>query len=145
MTPPKWNPFLDLLFLQGRMSRAFDASLMKFRDGGADAWFPPVDIYETHGSIVLKAEVPGIEISGIHIDVDGNVLTLKGERRPSRNLSEENFHRMERFYGPFVRVFNLPNIVDKSGIKASLKDGVLKIIVPKLAENAPEIVKVRVQ
>ncbi|MEK6790970.1 MAG: Hsp20/alpha crystallin family protein [Deltaproteobacteria bacterium] len=145
MSPTKWNPFLDLLFLQGRMSRAFDASLLKFRDAGANAWFPPVDIYETQDSIVLKAEVPGIEISGINIDVDGNVLTLKGERKPSRNLSEENFHRMERFYGPFVRVFNLPNIVDKSGIKASLKDGVLKITVPKLVKHAHETVKVRVQ
>ena len=75
-----------------------DASLLKFRDAGANAWFPPVDIYETQDSIVLKAEVPGIEISGINIDVDSNVLTLKGERKPSRNLSEENFHRVERFY-----------------------------------------------
>ncbi|MBI5235321.1 MAG: Hsp20/alpha crystallin family protein [Deltaproteobacteria bacterium] len=143
MSPTKWNPFLDLLFLQGRMGRAFDASFLKFKDAGA--YFPPVDIYETQESIVLKAEVPGIEINGIDIGVDGNVLTLKGERRPSRNLSEENFHRMERFYGPFVRVFNLPNIVDKSGIKASLKDGVLKIVVPKLSASAPETVKVRVQ
>lgn len=148
MALTKDDPFKDLLFLQERMSRIFDEALLKYKGCSgmpAVAWFPPVDIYETEEKLVLKAELPGVNSDDVDIEVEGNALVLKGERRLEKNLSEENYHRMERFYGTFQRIFNLPYTVDKGGIKASFKDGVLKITVPKNRETRPEGIKVPVQ
>ncbi|MBI5971111.1 MAG: Hsp20/alpha crystallin family protein [Deltaproteobacteria bacterium] len=143
--PPKWNPFMDLLFLQGRAGRLFDDLMQRSCAGvSAGAWFPPVDIYETDGYIVLKAELPGVDNRHVSIEVDGNVLTLKGERRFEKTLSEENYHRMERFYGIFQRSFSLSNAVDKIGMKTQFKDGVLKITVPKAHEARHGAIKVKV-
>ncbi len=144
----KWDPFKDLVFLQERMSRIFDEAFSHSRGGAGllgGAWFPSVDIYETDDEIILKAELPGIDIKSVSVEVEGNCITLKGERRFEKNLSEENYHRMERFYGAFHRVFTLPYAVDSGGIKASLKDGVLKITVPKHRAEATSSVKVKVQ
>lgn len=130
------------------MSRLFDEALIKFRDTNAAVagppWFPPVDIYETEDRIVLKAELPGIDARHVSIELEGNALTLRGERKHAKNLGEENYHRMERFYGQFHRVFNLPAAVSKEDIKAHFRDGVLKISVPKAAEGAPGSIKVPV-
>jgi len=143
-TPPKWNPFMDILFLQGKAGRLFDDLMQRSCAGVPQAWFPPVDIYETDGHIVLKAELPGVDNRHIGIEMDGNVLTLKGERRFEKSLSEENYHRMERFYGSFQRSFSLPAVVDKTGIMAQFKDGVLKITVPKVCETRRGAIKVKV-
>lgn len=145
MALTKWDPFKDLLFLQDRMSRIFDETLLKYKgSAGSGAWFPPVDIYETEDNIVLKAELPGIEMKNVDIEVMESTIILKGERKLEKNLNEENYHRMERFYGTFQRVFNLPYMIDRNDIKASFKDGVLKITVPKYKETKAEVVKVPV-
>jgi HSP20 family protein len=141
----KWDPFKDLLFLQDRMSRIFDEALMKYKGaGGGGAWFPPVDIYETEELIILKAELPGIDMNSVDIEVKDSTITLRGERKLEKNLKEENYHRMERFYGTFQRAFNLPYMIDRNDIKASLKDGVLKITVPKYKEAKIKAIKVQV-
>ena len=143
----KWDPFKDLIFLQERMSRIFDEALMEYKGSSglaSGAWMPPVDIYETADSIILKAELPGIEIKDVSIEVEQSVITLKGERRFNKNLSEENYHRMERFYGTFQREFSLPHVVDKEAIKANFLDGVLEITVPKAVEKPTKSVKIRV-
>lgn len=147
MAPTKWNPFMDLLFFQGRMNRLFDEALGKFGGGGpvnGSAWYPAVDIYETGENIIVKAEIPGIDASSVTIEVHGNNLTLKGERRHAKNLKEENYLRMERFYGQFHREITLQAAVDKNGITAQFKDGVLKILIPKVMEGAPGSIKVPV-
>jgi len=141
----KRDPFKDLLFLQERMSRIFDETLLKYRAAEGSHWYPPVDIYETQESVILKAELPGVSLEGVSVEVSENTLTLRGERKREKSLGEENYHRMERFYGSFHRSFSLPYAVDRNGIKASFKDGVLKITVPKAAEAASGGIKVRVQ
>ncbi len=135
---------MDLLFLQGKAGRLFDDLMQRSCAGVPQAWFPPVDIYETDDYIVLKAELPGVDNRHVSIEVDGNVLTLKGERKFEKSLSEENYHRMERFYGGFQRSFSLPDVVDKTGIKALFKDGVLKITVPKARGERHGAIKVKV-
>ena len=149
MALKKWDPFRDILFLQERMSRIFDDALLKYYKGlgGASscAWSPPVDIYETEKAIILKAEIPGVEIDDVTIEVDANTLVLSGERRPGKRVAQENYHRMERYYGSFSRTFCLPNIVDKHGVKASLRDGLLEITVPKLVEPRRKSIKVTVE
>lgn len=142
------DPFKDLLFLQERMSRIFDEALLKYKGCsgmGGGMWYPPVDIYETAESVVLKAELPGVDRNNVSIEVNENTLTLKGERRLEKNLSEENYHRMERLYGTFQRVFSLPYSVDKNNITANFRDGVLKIAVPKSVDSNSDSIKVKVQ
>ena len=148
MAPTKWNPFIDILFLQERMSRLFDEALGKHKGCSAVAgssWYPSVDIYETDEHIILKAEIPGIDINNVSIEANENTITLKGERRFEKNLCEENYHRMERFYGAFQRAFNLPNHVDKDKVKASFKDGVLEITVPKAPYIKDKGIKIEVE
>lgn len=143
----KWDPFKDLLFLQERMSRIFDEALMQYKGSSGlsgGAWFPPVDIYESGDRIVLKAELPGVEIKDVSVEVDENVITLKGDRKLNKGMNMENYHRMERFYGTFQRVFSLPNVVDKNEITANFKDGVLEITVPKVVEESQKSIKINV-
>jgi HSP20 family protein len=140
----KWIPFKDLLFLQERMGHIFDEAISRY-GGLGESWSPPADIYEAENAIVLKVELPGVAIKDVNIELKENVLTLSGERRLTKNLKEEHFHRMEFFYGNFQRVFNLPKIVEKKGIKASLSDGVLEIKVPKTRKFKSKHIKIEVK
>jgi len=129
------------------MSRIFDEALLKYRAGGGisgGTWYPPVDIYETEDNIILKAELPGVNPESVSIEVNENMLSLKGERKLEKGLSDENYHRMERFYGSFHRAFSLPYPVDSEGIKASFNDGVLKISIPKRRVPGSGSIKVKV-
>jgi HSP20 family protein len=144
----KWDPFKDLLFLQERMSRIFDEALMQYKGSSglsSGAWFPPVDIYESGDKLVLKAELPGVDLDDVAVEVQENVITLKGERKLNKGTGRENYHRMERFYGSFQRVFSLPNVVDKNEISANFEDGVLEIKVPKVIEETQKSVKINVE
>ena len=129
------------------MSRIFDEAFSHQRGGGISggAWFPSVDIYETDENIVLKAELPGIDVKSVSVEVEGNRITLKGERRFEKNLCEENYHRMERFYGAFRRNFNLPNNVDSKGVRANFKDGVLEITAPKTGGAKAGGIRIKVE
>lgn len=142
----KRDPIKDLVFLQDRMSRIFDEALSRYKSGySSGAWFPLVDIYETEENIVLKAELPGMTSGDVSVEVDENAIVLKGERKFDKNLTEENYHRMERFYGTFERVFSLPNIVDKKSVRASFKDGVLEITVPRAYSKKQQGIKIKVE
>ena len=144
----RWDPFKDLLFLQERMSRIFDEALNQYQGSSGlsgGAWFPPVDIYETGDRIILKAELPGVEPPDVTVEVEENVITLKGERKINRDVTNASCYRMERFYGTFQRVFSLPNEVDKADVRANFKDGVLEIMVPKLLEEKQSSVKITVE
>ncbi len=148
MAPKEKNPFRDLIFLQERMTRIFDEALLQYKGSSSlasGAWFPPVDIYETNDKIILKAEIPGVDRKDVSLEVNENIISLKGERRFAKNLGEENYHRMERFYGTFQRVFSLPNVVDKDKVTANFKDGVLEITVPKAVEENGSSVKITVE
>lgn len=143
----KWDPLKDILLLQERMGRIFDEALLKYKGcpvTGA-AWFPPVDIYETEEQVILKAELPGVDIKDIQVEVKESTIVLKGERRHAKNRPHESYHRMERFYGTFYRAFSLPYRVDEGGITAEITDGVLRISVPKVEEISPNAVRVPVE
>lgn len=144
MALKKWDPLKDILFLQEQMSRMFDEALMKYRSGLGGACAPPVDIYETGTHIVLKAELPGLEIEDVSIEVEDSTLVLKGERKLDERR-EHDYHRMERFYGTFQRSFCLPEAIDAAAIKAGLKDGVLEITIPKVEPTGGGEVKIKVE
>ncbi len=146
----RWEPFQDLLAIQERMNRLFDETLQRTRsreeeDISAGLWAPPVDIYETENEIVLKAELPEIDQKDIEIKVEDNTLTIRGERRFDQETKKENYHRIERAYGKFSRSFSLPNTIDQEKIKASYKDGILKLVMPKKEEKKPKQITVEVK
>jgi len=105
-------------------------------------WHPPVDVLEKDGNIVLRAEVPGMSEKDIDIQLDGNVLTIRGERKPEPEAEKYNFHQVESFYGTFSRSFTLPNTIDAEKIEANCRNGVLSITVPQRPEVKPRSIKV---
>jgi HSP20 family protein len=127
------------------MNRLFDDAGRGWRADEPSAtttWSPAVDIFETEGEIVVKAELPGMERKDITLNLENNVLTLKGERRFEKETREENYHRIERSYGGFSRAFSIPAIVDEEKIRADYKDGVLKIALPKKEQAKPKQIKI---
>jgi HSP20 family protein len=106
-------------------------------------WAPSLDVSETKDNVVVKAEVPGMEPKDIDISLTNDVLTIKGTREQEKEEKEENYHRIERSYGSFSRSVRLPREVHSDKIKASYKNGVLKITLPK-SEAAKEI-KIKVE
>jgi HSP20 family protein len=105
---------------------------------------PPVDIYEDEHNITLKLEVPGIDEKDIDVRVEGNMLTVHGERKIEKEEKEENFRRVERQYGNFTRSFTLPTSVDPEQVSANYDRGVLKINLAKKAEAKPKQIRVNV-
>ena len=105
-------------------------------------WNPVVDIFEEKDSVVIKAELPGVDKKDIDIDVKDRVLTLKGERSADNEVKEDNYYRRERTYGKFERAFTLPANVNTELIKADYKDGVLRIDIPKPEEAKPKQITV---
>ena len=146
----RWDPFRDLANLQERMNRMFEESHRGLGRANPEdwalggSWAPVVDIYEHEGSIVLKAELPGIESKDVDIRLENNVLTLRGERKYDNEVKQENYHRVERAYGSFSRSFTLPSIVDQEKIKAEYKDGVLELTLPKREEAKPKQISIKV-
>jgi len=143
MTLVKWEPFRDLMAMQDRMTRLIDETLSRiWKDevvrGG---WSPPVDILERESEVVLKVDLPELSQEEIDIRVEENTLIIQGERRLIKDLPDENYIQIERPYGTFRRTFNLPRRIDQEGIKASYKDGVLRVVLPRRQEiQAKQIV-----
>ena len=140
-----WDPYRELSSLQDRMSRVFGGGLARRErdeEMSMGAWIPPVDIVEEKDRILMTAELPGFQEKDIQIQMEGGVLTLRGERRSETENEGKTFHRMERSYGQFVRSFTLPNNVDRENIKASFHNGLLEIELPKREEAKPRQIKI---
>jgi HSP20 family protein len=127
------------------MNRLFDDTGRGLRGdepAATTTWSPAVDIFETEGEIVVKAELPGIDRKDITLHLEKNVLTLRGERRFEKETKEENYHRIERAYGGFSRSFAIPAMVDEEKIRAEYRDGILKIALPKKEQAKPKQIKI---
>jgi len=145
MAVVRWDPFRDLNMLQDRMNRLFEDASRNWKGdepAATTTWSPAVDIFETESEIVVKAEVPGMERKDITLNLENNVLTLRGERRFLKEAKEENYHRIERSYGGFSRAFSIPATVDEEKIRADYQDGVLKIVLPKKEQLRPKQIKI---
>lgn len=141
-----WDPFREMRALQDRFNRLLEAPFGRRGEEltQADGWYPPVDIHEDAENIYLKAEVPGMKKEDISITLNNNVLTLKGEKKQEKETKEENYHRVERYYGSFVRSFTLPGGVDSVKVSAAYRDGVLTLTLPKKEESKPKKIEVKV-
>jgi len=142
----RWDPFSNLEELHDRVNRLFQESMGRAvgrREPAAAArgWAPLVDIYEDTDGIVLKVDVAGVKREDIEIEVTGDVLTISGERKMDEQEGRE-YLRMERPCGLFRRSFNIGAPISQSDIKASLKDGVLEVRLPKAEETKPRKIQV---
>ena len=108
----------------------------------AGTFVPPVDVYEDEHNLVVKLEIPGVNENDLDVQVENNTLTVKGERKFEKEEKEENFHRIERRYGSFVRTFRLPNTIDTDKVEAHYDKGILKVSLAKREETKPKQIKV---
>jgi HSP20 family protein len=136
----KWEPFRDLMAMQDRMTRLIDETLSRIwkEEVVRGVWSPPVDILERGSEVVLKVDLPGVSQEEIDIRVEGSTLIIQGERRLIKDAPEENYIQIERPYGTFRRTFNIPRTIEQEEIKASYKDGVLRIVLPRKQETQPK-------
>jgi HSP20 family protein len=129
-----WNPLQDLVVLQERMNRLFEDATKRRSQPEAEIadldradWSPAADVYESDQEFTIAIDVPGIDREALRLDVEDNRLIVRGERK----LSSAKSSRSERQAGTFLRTFGVPSSVDHNGIRASYKDGVLEIHLPR--------------
>lgn len=142
----RWDPMGNVSDLQTRINRLFDESYARSREVGGSlslcSWGPAVDIFETVEGFTIKADLPGVKKEHVVVEVQDNILTIRGNREVEKDIPEDRYLRRERCSGNFQRSFSLQATVLPNRIAAKFKDGVLEIFVPKPEEETPLQVKV---
>ena len=139
-----WSAFDRLPSLRDELNRLFDFALPTRDSGFFSGWTPALDVYDEKDNFVVKAELPGLKKEDIEINVHNGVLTISGERKRETEKKEGQTFRSERYFGRFQRSVTLPALVNVSAVKASYKDGVLTIDLPKADEAKPKQIAVTV-
>lgn len=142
-----WRPFKELERIRKEMDSLWDTLFDRrpVRGDGVSEWMPSLDLSETKNSYIVSAEIPGIEPKDVEISLTDNVLTIKGEKKQEKQEDNENYHLIERSYGSFTRSFRLPVQVQADKVKATYKNGVLKITLPKTEEAKKKEIKIAVE
>ena len=134
--------------LQREMNRLFDDFFTRdffvepFR--GIGEWRPALDVAETETSVIVKADLPGLEAKDIDVSLRGDILTIKGEKKAENEEKTKSYHRVERHYGSFERSVRLPATVKADQVEASFKAGVLHIEMPKTEESKQKSIQIKV-
>jgi HSP20 family protein len=141
------EPFRGASTLQEQINRIFGDGMGRTgEESNLTPWAPAVDIYETENELVVKADLP--DVKDLDVRVENNILTMRGERKfetqGHEKVNENNYLRIERFYGSFSRSFSLASSVNSDAIKANYHDGVLTLSIPKTEEAKPKQIKVKV-
>jgi HSP20 family protein len=134
----RWDPFREMTQLQNRFDRLFESV-----SGRQESWLPAVDVFDQKDAVVLKAELAGMDPDDIQIEVEDNVLTIKGERKFEEKVDDERYYRVERRFGSFQRSLALPQGVKADQIEANYDDGILTVSVPKAEEEKPKRIEVQ--
>jgi HSP20 family protein len=144
MSLVRWNPFGDMSLLQNQMNRLFDTALQGWpgESNGTTSWIPAADIYESDDELVVNLDLPGVDPKTVDVRMENRVLSIRGERQFDEKLNKENFHRVERSYGPFARSFTLSTPVNPDRIRADFKAGVLSITLPKAESAKPKRIQI---
>ncbi len=143
-TITRYSPLRDLMTVNERLNRMFEDAF----DGRSNTveygqWAPAVDLKEEDGQFVLKADMPGMKRDDIDIQVENNLLTISGERQFEADERREDYHRIERAYGKFMRTFTLSTRVKADTITANYKDGILTVLIPKAEESKPKKIAIK--
>jgi HSP20 family protein len=145
-TITRWDQPRGLASFQDQVNRLFEDNFTRDRAGHADmaAWAPLVDIYETENELVIKADLPDLQEKDIDVHVENNTLTIRGERNFDKDVNKDNYLRVERAYGSFMRSFSLPSTVNSENIRAEYRNGVLSLHMAKREESKPKQIKISV-
>jgi HSP20 family protein len=135
----RWGNVSDI---QTEMNRLFEGFFGRSSAAAGRAWAPSVDLYETKDDLVLSMEVPGVRDKDVTVSITGDLLSVKGERRFEHDVKEQQFLHVERAYGKFERLVQLPIPVQADKVKASYRDGLLEITLPKTEDIKPKEIKV---
>ena len=139
------DPFRDLLNLQNEMTRLFGRAYGEEAEGTRSTWAPPIDIYETQDAYRVVAELPGFGPDDVDVTVNEGQLSIRGERKFYDEVSEENFHRVERRFGAFQRIVSLPQQVQADKVEAAFDKGVLTVSIPKAEQAKPRRIEIKAQ
>ncbi|MEZ5405209.1 MAG: Hsp20/alpha crystallin family protein [Verrucomicrobiia bacterium] len=147
-----WDPFRELEGFQNRLSSFFGRTPLQLSlsEGDDDTraisqWMPLVDISEDEKEYIITAELPEIKKENVKVTVENGSLCITGERSFEKKEKNKRYHRIERFYGNFIRSFALPEDAEASKIVADFKEGVLKVHLPKSEKAKPQEIEVKVQ
>ena len=140
----RWEPFRNVSDIQGEVNRLFDTFLGRpvQASPATRSWLPSVDMHETKDELVLSVEVPGVSEKDVTVSITGDLLSIKGERRVADPTSDQKYLHVERVYGQFERLIQLPMAVQADKVKAMYRDGVLTITLPKAEELKPREIKI---
>lgn len=143
---PEWYPVGDLAVIKQEMNRLFE-SFLGLSPGhlqpGEGTWAPPMDVCETRDEIRVLVELPGVSQSQIKLEIVDGALSIKGERQPDPGFRQDQLLRMECHHGAFARRLNLPSVVDPEGVRATYRDGVLEVRLPKRADARAQSITVK--
>ncbi len=137
----RWDPFREVTAMQNQLSRLM-SGLFEGDGMSQQSWVPTLDAWETDGELVYAFDLPGIPQDKISLEVEDNLLTVSAERERSEEVARENYHRVERRFGTFTRTVGLPQGVAEDAIKATFRDGVLEVHVPKPEQSKPKRIQI---
>ena len=129
--------------MSNRLNRTANDPYTQRTEDSFGTWAPPVDIFEKHDHLIIRAEIPGVQKEDVDVRIENGVLTLQGERKQEAEVTEGNAYRMERIYGTFTRTFSLPTTVDAAKVTATYKDGVLEVTIPKVETAKPKKIEIK--
>lgn len=144
-TIKRWAPFGDL-DLWNRLSSTRElmpADDRRERMTVAD-WTPAVDIEEMTEDFIIKVELPELSKDDVRVEVEDGVLTIQGERKRQKEVKNKKIHRVERFYGSFLRSFTLPDNIEEDAVHAEFKDGMLYLTLHKSEKVKPKSIEVKI-
>ena len=136
-----WQPLKDLDILRHQMNHLFD-ELMEIKHTENTAWKPAIEIKQTDVDIILQAEIPGLDAQDLDVEVSEEAVSIAGERKEEKYISQKGLFRSEFNYGKFRRVVPLPVSVNYREVKAELERGILKLKLPKLELETPKSIKI---
>ena len=137
----RWQPFAEMESLRHQMDRMFD-ELAGINSQSSTSWTPAIEIQDREDSLVLRAEIPGVEAKDLDIQVAREAVAISGEHRYENKTQEQSFFRSELRYGSFQRTIPLPVAVENNQAQAEFKDGILKLTLPKAQEARHKVVKI---
>jgi HSP20 family protein len=140
-TMDRWEPF-RVSDIQTEVNRLFDNVFGRPSSATGRPWVPPADMYATKDDLILRLELPGVAEKDVAVSITGDLLTVKGERRFEHEAKEQDLLHVERAYGKFERLIQLPIAVQSDRVKATYRDGVLEIKLPKADELKPKEIKI---
>ena len=143
MAIQRYRPLSLLDELQREMSSLFHTPAVE-SSFSSEEWSPAVDISEDEDKFMIHADLPGVKSGDIEVTAENGILTIKGERDSNKEEKKENYRRIERFSGSFMRRFTLPERADLENISAKTRDGVLELTIPKSTAAKPRKIEVKV-